>query len=410
MSVRKTLRNVLALGVSAALVFAGSTAATAAPKNVCCIEVSVISSTSGGLKPFGDAYVAGLEWGLKHFTNGTMVVNGQAIVLTKYDDGGLPDTATTHFKTAVGKGSKIVVGTISSGVALSLAPLAAQNKVLYISGPAKQFLITQRGSQFSNKYTFRSGVQTEQDLIPIKGALGNNLVGKRIVLFVEDNAFGDAYIAAAPKIFPGAIVVGQKVTGTQADYTADVLRLRQSNPNTVFVAWSNTATSLAMWTAMRQQGVLGQTPIVTGLAQTSAYPIFGQLLGSENVIYSSSYFPGASTNAIGNALRADYQKANPTLAPFYGEDLFTPDGVTAAQMIVRALSQKADKKTGVTSVDAMIAGLEGWKFTSMKGISQIRKEDHALIQPMYQSRLVREGANFIPKLVKLYPNAAPPLN
>jgi len=407
MSVRKMLRNATVLGVSAALVFASSTAANAAPKTV---EVSVISSTSGGLKPFGDAYVAGLEWGLNYFTKGTMVVNNQKIVLTKYDDGGDPATATTHFKTAVGKKSQIVVGTVSSAVALAFAPLAAQNKVLYISGPAKMFLITQKGSQFSNKYTFRSGVQTEQDLIPIKGALGNNFVGKRIVLFVEDNAFGDAYISAAPKIFPGAIIVGQKVTGTKSDYTADVLRLRESNPDTVFVAWSNTATSLAMWTAMRQQGVLGKTNIVTGLAQTAAYPIFGQLLGDSKVIYSSSYFPGASTNAIGTALRADYQKANPTQAPFYGEDLFTPDGVTAAQMIVRALSMKTNKKTGKTSVNSMIAGLEGWRFTSMKGITQIRKDDHALIQPMYQTRLVREGSNFIPKLVKLYPNAAPPLN
>ena len=79
-------------------------------------------------------------------------------------------------------------------------------------------------------------------------------------------------------------------------------------------------------------------------------------------------------------------------------------------MVVRALSMKANKKTRTTSVNAMVKGLEGWRFTSMKGVTQIRKDDHALIQPMYQSRLERDGANWIPKLVKLYPNAAPPLN
>jgi branched-chain amino acid transport system substrate-binding protein len=339
-----------------------------------------------------------------------MVVNNQKIVLTKYDDGGLPDTATTHFKTAVGKKSQIVVGTVSSGVALALSPLAAQNKVLYISGPAKMFLITQKGSQFSNKYTFRSGVQTEQDLIPIKGALGNSVAGKRIVLFVEDNVFGDAYISAAPKLFPGATIIGQKVTNTKSDYTADMLRLRQSNPDTVFVAWSNTNTATAMWGAMRQQGILGNITVVTGLANTAAYGAVGPLTTFGNLVFSSSYFPGVSTNNIGNALRADYRKANPSAAPFYGEDLFTPDGVTAAQMVVRALSMKANKKTRTTSVNAMVKGLEGWRFTSMKGVTQIRKDDHALIQPMYQSRLERDGANWIPKLVKLYPNAAPPLN
>lgn len=401
MSMRKTLRRSLVLAIAAALAFSGTTAATAATKNV---EVSVISSTSGGLKPFGDAYVAGFEWGLKYFTKGTMVVNGQKIVVTKYDDGGLPDTATAHFKTAVGKKSKVVVGTVSSGVAVALAPLAAQNKVLYISGPAKQFLITQKGSPFSNKYTFRSGVQTEQDLIPIKGALGATTKGKRIVLFVEDNAFGDAYIAAAPKLFPDATIVGQKVKGTQTDYTADALKARQANPDVMFVAWSNTATTLAMWTGLRQQGVLGGVKIVTGLANTAAYPVLGAILGDQ-VVYSNSYFPGVSKSPIAQALAADYKNVAGAVAPYYGEDLFTPDGVNAAQMVVRALGGSKNQ-----NVDQMVRALEGWKFAAMKGVTQVRASDHALVQPMYEAKLVREGSAWVPKLVKLYANAAPPAN
>ena len=52
------------------------------------------------------------------------------------------------------------MGTGSSGVALQMAPLAAQNQVLYISGPAASDAITG-----INKYTFRAGRQTYQDVL-----------------------------------------------------------------------------------------------------------------------------------------------------------------------------------------------------------------------------------------------------
>ena len=69
-------------------------------------------------------------------------------------------------------------------------------------------------------------------------------------------------------------------------------------------------------------------------------------------------------------------------------DLFTPDGFVTAQMIVRA-TQKAK---GDQNVDAMIGGLEGWQFLAPKGRQRIRPQDHAMIQPMFQVRLVK-GAN-----------------
>ena len=40
------------------------------------IKIGVITSTSGPLKSYGDAYVDGLNWGLKYYTGGKMSVNG----------------------------------------------------------------------------------------------------------------------------------------------------------------------------------------------------------------------------------------------------------------------------------------------------------------------------------------------
>jgi branched-chain amino acid transport system substrate-binding protein len=74
-------------------------------------------------------------------------------------------------------------------------------------------------------------------------------------------------------------------------------------------------------------------------------------------------------------------------------DLFSPDGFTAAQMIVQAVREGGD------TVDGMIAALEGWEFDGVKGGYTIRADDHALIQPMFQATLVADGDAFLPELI-----------
>ena len=47
----------------------------------------------------------------------------------------------------------------------------------------------------------------------------------------------------------------------------------------------------------------------------------------------------------------------------------------------------------------MIAGLEGWKFNAPKGPQQIRKSDHAMLQPMFQTKLVSVKGKLQPKVL-----------
>ena len=54
---------------------------------------------------------------------------------------------------------------------------------------------------------------------------------------------------------------------------------------------------------------------------------------------------------------------------------------------------------GKGDVDAMIAALEGFEFDGPKGAMTVRESDHALIQEMYQAKLVADGDTFVPELV-----------
>ena len=349
------------------------------------IKIGVITSTSGGLATFGTAYNEGLAWGLNYYTGGKMTVNGQKLVVTTKDDGGDPASATASFKEMVGNGTKIIAGTASSAVALTLAPLAQQNKVLYISGPAKNDLVTSA----ANKYVFRSGNSSTQDLAPLAGI--KPISGRKVVLFVEDNAFGAGNIAAARALMgpKGALFEEIKVPTSTSDFTPFAKKAADAKGTYIFIAWSNALTSGAMLTALKVQGAFAKQRPVTGLAGVASYNIYGTLFEGSNAILTSSYFAGAAKTGAASDLATWYAANKKT------QDLFTSTGADAAKMIVMALTKNPSQ-----NVDTMIKNLEGKSWVGVKGLMTIDPNTHLLIQPMFLISLNKVGSGYSPTLLK----------
>ena len=358
------------------------------------IKIGVITSTSGPLASYGSAFVDAFEWGLNYYTNGTMKVAGAKLSVVKKDDGADPTTATAAFKEMVSDGVKIITGTASSGVALTLGPLAEQNKVLYISGPAKSDAVTSS----KNKYVFRSGNTSFQDFAPLAGI--PKIKGKKVILFVEDNAFGLGNIAAAKATLApkGANFVEIKVPTSATDFTPYAKRAADASGDCIFIAWSNAGTSALLFKTLAQQGSYAKAVPITGLAGVAAYDAYGTFFEGFPAILSSSYFPGASTTNVSKALDAGFKKAGKS------QDLFTPTGVDAARMVVKAL-----QKNKAQNVDKMITRLEGFSWVGLKGKMQIRATDHVVIQPMYIAKLVKQSnGSYLPLKTKTITNVATP--
>ncbi len=349
------------------------------------IKIGVITSTSGPLSTYGIAFNEGLEWGLKYYTGGKMAINGQKLVVTSKDDGADPASATASFKEMVGNGTKIITGTASSGVALTLAPLAQQNKVLYISGPAKNDLVTSA----ANKYVFRSGNSSTQDLAPLAGI--KPISGKKVVLFVEDNAFGAGNIAAAKALMgpKGAKFEEIKVPTSTSDFTPFAKKAADAAGSYIFIAWSNALTAGAMLTSLKVQGAFVKQRPITGLAGAATYNIYGTLFEGTNAILTNSYFAGASKSAAAGDLATWYAANKKT------QDLFTSTGADAAKMIVMALT-----KNPTQNVDTMIKNLEGKSWVGVKGLMTIDSNTHLLIQPMFLVSLNKTSSGYVPNLLK----------
>lgn len=393
---RVTRQHLLApVAVSAVLALAacaptgGSTAGTEDGAET--VEVGVITSETGPLSAYGESFLDGFDAGLDYATDGTGEVDGIKIEVRNGDDAGDPDKAVQLTKQYIGEGVQVLTGTVSSGVALGVAEQAEQNKVLYVSGAAAADAITG-----INGYTFRSGRQSMQD-VATAGTLLGDLQGKKVVVYAQDDAFGQGNAAAVDALLgsQGAEVEPLLVGSDIKEFTSFSQQLKDKKPDLVFVAWAGETTG-SMWKSLEQQGVFDVAPVVTGLGDTASYGAYGAV--AEKISFLSHYFADAPDNAVNDAMVQAVEEAGSEV------DLFTPDGFTAAQMVVQAV------KEGHGDVDAMVEALEGYSFEAPKGQVTVREGDHALLQEMYQARLVKSGDGYAPELVETVPadEVAPP--
>src|SRR4029079_9435081 len=262
-------------GTAAARVDAnGASAATV-------VKVGFIYSKTGALSAFGQEEFDGFNAGIA-YTKGKC--GNYTISPTFVDDATDPAKAIAAAKDLIGQGYKIVAGTASSGIALQLAPLAAQNNILYISGAAASDAITG-----VNRNTFRAGRQTIQDVLTAASFLGRT-TGKKVLVCAQASAFGQGNVAAVKAYIGGkGHTVSQVLVPLSAtDFTPFAQQAKNANADLMFVAWAGT-TAGAMWRALDQQGVLSSTTVTTGLAERATWGSYGDPSTASKIKFLSHY-------------------------------------------------------------------------------------------------------------------------
>src|SRR5918912_100834 len=221
------------LGVTAATAQAGAGRVNSGAAST--IKVGIITSATGALSGFGQQYLDGFKYGLKYATKGTNRVAGHKIQVTYVDDQTDAAKAVAAGKDLIGQGYKIIAGSASSGIALQMAPLADQNNILFISGAAASDAITGL-----NRHTFRSGRQSYQDVETAASFIPRSQIGKKVVVFAEDTAFGASNVAAVTAVFGGKGHTVSKVLVPfgASDLTPYAQQLKNANADLVFVAWA----------------------------------------------------------------------------------------------------------------------------------------------------------------------------
>jgi branched-chain amino acid transport system substrate-binding protein len=338
------------------------------------IKIAHIHSKTGPLQGYALDESRGIELGLLYATGGTMMVNGNKIVLIEKDDQGKPDVGKALLTAAYADDKvDLAFGPTSSAVGLAMAPIAEEYKKILFHPTAVADSIT--GDKW-NRYIFRTARTSTHD------ALGNAFVVDKpntyVATLAQDYAFGrDGIKAFRENIKTAKIVQEEFVPASTTDFTAAGQRLIDAlkdkpGKKMIYIYWAGAGNPLKVADLdLKRYGI----EIATGGNTLAALAGYKQLPGLEGSIY---YYYGLAKNPANNWLNAEHYKRYKS-----PPDFFTVCGMTAAIAVVEAL-----KKTGGDAdTEKLIKVLEGMSFDTPKGKTIIRKEDHQALINLYHFKI-----------------------
>ncbi len=373
----------------AATLLAAATAQAQEP-----IVITHVNTLTGALRAYGEQLHIGLRLGFEYATDGTMTVEGRPIRLLERDDQMNPARARALVEAAYAEdGAHIVIGTIASGVALAVLPIAEEyERIIIAQGVADSIT----GNDW-NRYVFRVGRNSSQDAISNAVAIGKP--GVCVSTIAQDYAFGRDGVAAykeAMQAVGGTIVHEEYLPMDATDFTAasqrliNSLRERQGcdNGKYIFGIWAGATNPFGRIQDMQPErhGIR----LATGgniLAALVGYKAFPEMEGAGFYYYENP------SNPINDWFVEQHMKR-------YGSppDFFTAQGFSEAMAIVTAIRATG----GSTDTEDLIAAMEGMEFDTPKGKMRFREEDHQAMQSMYHFRIrVDPSVDWaIPELVR----------
>ncbi|MRH43656.1 ABC transporter substrate-binding protein [Aquibacillus halophilus] len=345
------------------------------------VKIGVLASLTGALEAYGVQTKNGFELGIDYATGGTGEVAGKKIEVIFEDTETDPKVARQKaLKLIEDDGVDFLVGSSSSGDTLAVTPLAEEYKKIMVVEPAVADSIT--GSEF-NEYIFRTGRNSSQDAVAGAAAIADE--GVKIATLAPDYAFGrdgvSAFVKAAEDL--GAEIVHEEYADPAAtDFTANIQKIINSEPDYLFVIWAGANTPWNQIADMKLQdrGI----KISTGAPDIAALATMQPLVGMEGF---TVYYHDLPDNEVNDWLVEEHKKRFDGAVP----DLFTPGGMSAAISIVEALTQTE----GDTNADLLIDTMEGMSFETPKGTMTFRPEDHQALQSLYAITLEeKEGFDY----------------
>ncbi|WP_328188459.1 substrate-binding domain-containing protein [Marinobacter sp. OP 3.4] len=339
------------------------------------IRIAHVTGFTGALAPYAEQLDIGLSMGFEYATDGTMEIEGRPIQISRKDTQLDPARARALVEEAYAEDdAHIVVGPVSSGVALATLPLAQDyERIIMPEGVADAIT----GAEW-NRYVVRVGRNSSQDAVSNAVALGEP--GVCVSTIAQDYAFGRDGVAAYKEAMEaeGGKIVHEEYLPTDAtDFTAAAQRLFDSLKDRsdceqgkyIFAIWAGSSNPLGRIQDLdpSRHGI----KLATGgniLAAMVGYSDFPGMQGA------GFYYFESPDNEINDWLVEQHFDRHNS-AP----DFFTAQGFAQAMAITAAIR----KSGGSTDAEDLIAAFEGLVFQTPKGEMEIRAEDHQALQDMY---------------------------
>ena len=332
------------LFAAACLALAVSGAALAQP-----IKIATIVELSGAGATSGTNFKDGVDQAIKEI-NAAGGILGRQIQNTVADTQSNPGVAKGLATKAVDDGVFAVFGPVFSGsILVSMAETRRAEVPNFTGGEAAA--ITKQG----NPYIFRTSFTQDTAMPKAARYIANNLKAKTVALIYVNNDFGKGGRESLMKsLAPLGVSVSADISTeqSQVDFSAAVLRAKQSNADVIFV-YTNEEESARALRELRKQGV--------------TKPIVGEtVLTSQKVIELAGEAANGAVAHVGLTVDAPIPGVRAFRARFEKAYKYTPDhngvkGYTGVYIMKAAI-----EKVGKLDRKAVAQALHGLKVSAAK--------------------------------------------
>ena len=198
------------------------------------IKIGGVFPLSGPVAVYGIEAKNGIELAIEEI-NAADGVNGKMLELVGEDDEGSPEKSVNVYKKLVTKDKvEYIIGSLTSGCAAAIAPLAQAQKVLMLAPAATLTSITEAGD-----YVFRACF-----IDPFQGTVGGrfaaeNLKAKKAAILYD---IGNDYSIGLYENFKiafekagGQVVAAESYSTGDKDFNAQLTKIKTANPDVVYL-------------------------------------------------------------------------------------------------------------------------------------------------------------------------------
>ena len=217
-----------------------------------------------------------------------------------------PKTGISAYHSLRNKGCNIMIGSVCSGVTLAVAPLAEQDKVVFISATASSPEITNAGD-----YIFRVYPSDELDAL----TLSNFVKGKNVSVVSINNDYGEGIVEKLEEKLEKKIILKEKFKIGESDFRSILTKIKSSNSQAIILVGypENTLNFL------QQAKELGINKTIVGSTATFTVNLFDK--DYPNFYFTSPNIPSKERNFFIELYKMKYG-VEPNFPAEYGYDNF----------------------------------------------------------------------------------------
>jgi branched-chain amino acid transport system substrate-binding protein len=246
----------------AAVLFGTLLTGAAFAQSATSIKLADVAEFSGGGATVGTNWKNGIDLAIEEI-NAKGGVLGHRLEVTHADSQSNPGVARAQVQKALDGEPYVLLGPGYSGSVKVTAPLAAEAGVTQIMG-GEAAELTQAG----NKFLFRTSFGQQSSMPKVAKYIHDDVKAKSVVVVWVNNDFGKGGRDVITKEFGRLgvkIAADISTEAGQADFAADVARIKAAAPDAVFI-YLNEEESARILRELKRQGVtvplIGETTLI----------------------------------------------------------------------------------------------------------------------------------------------------